>query len=79
MLGVVQGGGAEPSSRHPRTLERTTRARLHAVAQKTVLCGPTPLPQRVLGHQALVPISWSCQMRHLDRSPQSRLAVAVGR
>lgn len=31
------------------------------------------------GSPRQVPISWSYQMRHLDRSPQSRLAEAAGR
>lgn len=79
MLGVVQGVGPSLAPDTPEPWRGQARARLHAVAQKMVLCRPIPLPQRALGHQALVPISWSCQMRHLDRSPQSRLAAAAGR
>lgn len=39
------------------------------------------IPVRVgtQGNPRQVPISWSYQMRHRDRTPQSRLAVAAGR
>lgn len=76
MQGVAREGRAEPHSRHPRTLERPrTRggSRGSARSQGPGSVSPSRAPLRE------VPISWSCQMRHRDRSPQPRLAVAAGR
>lgn len=81
------GCAARPRSGHPRTRERPRtkggsreespgpEARLGAP-----FCDSQPSVSRAGPQRAElegVPISWSCQMRHRDRSPQPRLAAAA--